>query len=260
MVACVVGRWKAKLTRAVGHAGAMAGGDDDAGAKERWFMAKFGVDGIFTPENPVFSARGAVVTNIAHIPAALTAVMRENATRPDFEPEGSLALKPWFASTRGITLPPALDLPVVEAVAPYNEQIRQLNRQIGAVFPRQSLKDASGASQLDPKTQVATLHGVSMLDAAQYPLETNIALALVHEAGGENDRALVNVAVGSCDQPARHHRAGGGPGGPRRRQRAQRGDGRRRLPGRPKADGAGTPRGAGPGRALLRGGAQGRSG
>lgn len=198
VVACVVGRWKGKLTRAVGHAGAMAGGDDDAGAKEQWFMAKFGVDGIFTPDNPVFSARGAVVTNIAHIPAALTAVMRENATRPDFEPEGSLALKPWFASTRGIGLPKDLDLPVVEAVAPYDEQIAQLNRQVGSVFPRQSLKDASGASQLDPKTQVATLHGVSMLDAAQYPLETNIALALVHEAGGENDRALVNVAVGSA--------------------------------------------------------------
>src|SRR3954471_19916920 len=197
VIACVVGRWKARLTRAVGHAGAMAGGDDDAGAKEQWFMAKFGVDGIFTPENPVFSARGAVVTNIAHIPAALTAVMRENATRPDFEPEGILALKPWFASTRGISLPKDLDLPVVEAVAPYNEQINQLNRQIGAVLPRQSLKDASGASQLDPKTQVATLHGVSMLAAAQYPLETNIALALVHEAGGDNDRALVNVAVAS---------------------------------------------------------------
>src|SRR3954462_5762849 len=198
VVACVVGRWKSRLTRAVGHAGAMAGGDDHAAAKERWFMEKFGVDGVFTPENPVFSARGAVVTNIAHIPAALTAVMRENATRPDFEPGGSLALKPWFASTRGIALPPALDLPVVEAAAPYNEQISQLNRQVGAVLPRQSLKDASGASQLDPMSQVASLHGVSMLDAAQYPLEANIALALVHEAGSDNDRALVNVAVGSA--------------------------------------------------------------
>jgi len=29
------------------------------------------------------------VTNIAHIPAALTAVMRENGVAPDFEPEGS---------------------------------------------------------------------------------------------------------------------------------------------------------------------------
>src|SRR3954454_15572844 len=84
VVACVVGRWKSKLTRAVGHAGALAGGNDDAAGKERWFMEKFGVDGIFTPDQPVYSAKGAVVTNIAHIPAALTAVMRDNATRPDF--------------------------------------------------------------------------------------------------------------------------------------------------------------------------------
>src|SRR3954454_1250254 len=131
LVACVVGRWKNKLTRAVGHAGAMAGGNDDAAGKERWFMEKFAVDGIFTPERPVFSARGAVVANIAHIPAALTAVMRENATRPDFDPERSLALKPWFASARAITLPKDPGLRVVEAVAPYNEQIGQLNRQVG---------------------------------------------------------------------------------------------------------------------------------
>src|SRR5439155_3927973 len=35
VVACVDGRWKAKLTRAVGHAGAMAGGHDDAAGKAR---------------------------------------------------------------------------------------------------------------------------------------------------------------------------------------------------------------------------------
>ncbi len=50
VVVCVVGRWKAKLTRAVGHAGAMAGSGDSAEAKERWFMDAFGVDGFFTPE------------------------------------------------------------------------------------------------------------------------------------------------------------------------------------------------------------------
>ena len=58
VVACVVGRWKSKLTRAVGHAGAMAGGHDDAQAKERWFMEKFGVDAIFTPEQPVVLRQG----------------------------------------------------------------------------------------------------------------------------------------------------------------------------------------------------------
>jgi len=197
VVACVVGRWKSRLTRAVGHAGALAGGDDHAAAKECWFMAKFGVTDVFTPGNPVFSAGGAVVTNIAHIPQALTAVMQENGVRPDFAPEGSLALKPWFASNAELTLPPELDLPEVAAIQPYNRQIEGLNTQIGASFPRQSMKDSSGASQLDPTTQVATLYGVSMLEAAQHPLEANVCLALAHEIGGENDKALVNVALGA---------------------------------------------------------------
>ncbi|MBS0293677.1 MAG: CoA-binding protein [Proteobacteria bacterium] len=195
VVACVVGRWKSKLTRAVGHAGAMAGGTDDAQAKERWFMEKFGVDDLFTPDKPVFSAKGAVVTNIAHIPAALTAVMRANATMPDFAPEGSLALKPWFGSDEGLQLPEALRLPVVEAIAPYNEQIAVLNTQIGSVVPRQTMKDTSGASQMDAKTQVSSLHGTSMLHAATLPLESNVALALVHDAGGENDRKLIAPTI-----------------------------------------------------------------
>jgi succinyl-CoA synthetase alpha subunit len=197
VVACIVGRWKSKLTRAVGHAGAMAGGSDDAAGKERWFMDKFGVDSIFSPDKPIFSAKGAVVTNIAHIPAALTAVMRENATRQDFAPEGSLALKPWFGSNQHLALPAALDIPVVAAASPYDEQIAAFARQIGTVLPRQTMKDCSGASQMDAKTQITSLHGVSMLDAAQNSLEANVSLALLHEAGGENDRKLVNVAIGA---------------------------------------------------------------
>ncbi|MBR8257570.1 CoA-binding protein [Burkholderia ambifaria] len=195
VVACVVGRWKSQLTRAVGHAGAMAGGADDARAKERWFMDKFGVDRVFTPEEPCFSPRGAVVTNIAHIPAALTAVMLANATIPDFDPEGDLGLKPWFASDHGIPLPGELAIPVVEAIAPYNAQIAALNAQIGAISPRQSLKDASGASQMDAKTQITSLHGASMLEAASHSLESNVCLALLQKFGNEHDEKLVNVAV-----------------------------------------------------------------
>ena len=197
VIACVVGRWKARLTRAVGHAGAMAGGKDDAASKERWFMEKFGVDNIYTTENPVFSLRGAVVTNIAHIAPALTAVMRANACLPDFEPEGSLSLKAWFGSNQGLALPPALDMPVVEAMAPYATQIARLNSHVGALFPRQPMKDASGASRMDTATQITSLHGMSMLDAAQYPFEANLALSLMHDPGGVNDRATVNAAVGS---------------------------------------------------------------
>jgi hypothetical protein len=197
VVACVVGRWKAKLTRAVGHAGAMAGGADDAASKERWFMDKFGVDGLFTPERPIVSPKGAVVANIAHIPMALTALMRENATRPDFAAEGSLALKPWFGSSQGLALATDLDIPVVEAAPPYNQQIAALAGQIGVVLPRQPMKDCSGASQMDARTQVSSLYRMSMLEAAQHPLEANVNLALMHELGGENDRKLINVAVGA---------------------------------------------------------------
>src|SRR5262249_42863698 len=153
------------------------------------------VDSVFTPEDPVFSARGAVVTNIAHIPLALTAVMRENATRPDFAPEGSLALKPWFGSSQGLALPPELDLPVVTALAPYDQQIAAVDRQIGAVFPRQAMKDASGASQMHQATQVTSLHGLSMLDAARNSFEANLYFALLREAASENEKAIVNLAV-----------------------------------------------------------------
>ena len=195
IVACVVGRWKAKLTRAVGHAGAMAGSGDDAATKERWFMEMFGVDGVFTPDDPVCSAKGAVVTNIAHIPQALTKVMALNGIEPDFAPKGDLSLKAWFGNNQGLTLPPELDLPVVEAPAPYDGQIKELRRQVGAVFIRQSMKDASGATVMDPATQVTSLHGVSMLDAAREPFEANLCLAVLRERNGPNDNALANVAI-----------------------------------------------------------------
>jgi succinyl-CoA synthetase alpha subunit len=195
VVACVVGRWKSKLTRAVGHAGAMAGAGDRAEDKERWFMETFGVDALFTPECPVVSAKGAVVTNIAHIPVALTAVMKLNGVAPDFRARGSLALKPWIANDQGLALPPDIALPTVEALAPYNLQIAALKQQVGAVIPRQNMKDKSGATVMDPLTQVTSVHGHSVLDLAVQPLEANFALPLVHEIATENDRAMLDIAV-----------------------------------------------------------------
>jgi succinyl-CoA synthetase alpha subunit len=195
VVACVVGRWKANLTRAVGHAGAIGGSGDSAIAKEKWFMDKFGVDSVFTPENPVCSKKGAVVTNISHIPLALTAVMRLNGVEKDFPPEGNLELKPWFGDNQGIKLPAALDIPVVEALVPYNVQITELLKHVGAIFPRQSMKDCSGSSVMDPKTQVTKVNGISILDSSKQPLESNLCLALVREFNDANDNALFNLAV-----------------------------------------------------------------
>ncbi|MFV1951437.1 MAG: CoA-binding protein [Nitrospinota bacterium] len=196
-VACIVGRWKARLTKACGHAGSLAGSGDDAAAKEKWFMDYFDVDDIYTPENPVFSKKGAVVTNIAYIPEALTRVMEANGIESDFEPQGDLSLKCWFADNQGLSLPPELDIPVVEAVTPYNEQIEKVNRQIGSQFPREALKDASGASMMDPKTQVTKVHNVSILDASKYSLEENLVFSLTKEHPDEYRRGLANIAFNS---------------------------------------------------------------
>ncbi len=195
IVACVVGRWKAKLTRAVGHAGAMAGTGDSAEAKEKWFLNALKVNGIFTPETPIVSQAGAVVTNISHIPAALSAVMKLNGVEPDFEPEGDLTLKPWLGSNQGLELPPELDMPPVEAIQPYRSQLAELSQQVGAVFPREVMKDRSGSSMMDAKTQVTKVSGVSILDTANFPLESNYCLALVREHNDDNDNALFNTAI-----------------------------------------------------------------
>ncbi|MEK7313878.1 MAG: CoA-binding protein, partial [Deltaproteobacteria bacterium] len=136
-VACVVGRWKARLTKACGHAGSLAGSGDDAAAKEKWYMRYFGVNDIYTPEKPVFSKKGAVVTNIAHIPEALSKVMALNGIKPDFESKGNLSLKCWLASNSTISLPKELDVQQVKAASPYDEQIETLLRQVGAQYPRQ---------------------------------------------------------------------------------------------------------------------------
>ena len=195
VVACVVGRWKDRLTKACGHAGAIAGSGDNAAAKEAWFMEKFGVDGIFSSERPVCSAKGAVVTNIADVPAALTAVMHLNGRAPDFAPIGDLSMKCWFADDTGLALPAELDVRPVAAVEPYREQIEAVNRQIGVIPPRETMKDASGASLMDPQTQITRLHGISVLEMATRPYEDNLVLALVREYPDGTGRALANVVL-----------------------------------------------------------------
>jgi succinyl-CoA synthetase alpha subunit len=195
VIACVVGRWKDKLTRACGHAGAMAGAGDNAEEKERWFMTKFGVNDIYTPANPVFSTKGAVVTNIAHIPEALTAVMKANGIEPDFEPIGNLSLKPWLGNNQDIELPSHLNIDLVEAISPYKEQLAVLTDQLGIILPRQTMKDTSGATMMDPKTQVSKIYGTSVLETARHTYEDNLVMSMVQKYPDDNGRALANVLL-----------------------------------------------------------------
>ena len=195
VVACVVGRWKAKLSKACGHAGSLAGSGDDALAKEKWFMDYFGVDGIYTPQKPIFSKKGALVTNIAHIPEAVTKVMELNGLKPDFAPKGSLDLKSWFGNNQGLSLPPELDVEVVEASEPYNEQIEALDKMVGAQHRRETLKDASGASMMDPKTQVSKIHSTSILDASVKTFEANLVYALTRVYTCDYGEKIANIVL-----------------------------------------------------------------
>jgi hypothetical protein len=63
------------------------------------------------------------------------------------------------------------------------------------VIARQNMKDKSGASMMDPATQVTSVHGHTVLELALQPLQANFALPLVHEAAGPNDRAMLDIAV-----------------------------------------------------------------
>ncbi|MCP4701914.1 MAG: CoA-binding protein, partial [Gammaproteobacteria bacterium] len=96
IVACVTGRWKKNLQRACGHAGAMAGGGDDAEAKEKWFDSYFGV-GEFDPKSNTVSERGVRVSSIQHIPDAMRAIYEKLGDKLDFPSTGDLSLKPWLA-------------------------------------------------------------------------------------------------------------------------------------------------------------------
>jgi hypothetical protein len=121
--------------------------------------------------------------------------MELNGMEPDFEPKGDLSLKCWFSNNAGLTLPKELDINSVRAVSPYDEQIAYINRHIGAHYPRQPLKDTSGASLMDPKTQVTKVHNISILEASKLSLEENLVMSLVKDYPDEYGRALANIAL-----------------------------------------------------------------
>jgi len=195
MVVCVTGRWKSQLTRAVGHAGALAGDGDDAESKEKWFDSYLKMK-AFDPEKPEkVSKKGIRVSSIQHIPIAVKAVFDKLGLANDFEPFGDLSLKPWMGKDFKHKLPVTLRLPVVEAMSPYNHEIKKFNRELGASFLRRRMRNASGASRIDAKTQIAELYGTPVVDLVEYPFESNIVFALIKEHPRKEDLPFVNACL-----------------------------------------------------------------
>ncbi len=194
IVACITGRWKKNITRACGHAGAIGGSGDDAIAKEEWFDSYFGME-EYNPDKAKVSKKGIRVNSIQYIPEALKLVMRKHGVSSDFKPIGDLSLKPWFANDIGLKLPKNLSIPVVKAIKPYCDEIEIVNRQIGASYLRGSMRNKSGASKMDRKTQITELHGRTILDLTRYSFETNIFFALTKTTLKKEHQKLLNIIL-----------------------------------------------------------------
>ena len=195
IIACVTGRWKSNLSRAVGHAGALAGSNDDAESKEKWFDEYFEVP-VFDPEFPEkVGKKGVRITSIQHAPLAAKALYNLIGIEADFEPKGDLSLKAWMGNDFGLNLPPNLRLDTVEALAPYNEQIKEANKQLGANFLKQKMRNASGASRINAKTQVAELHSKPVIDLIDFPLESNMIFAITKMHPDKSSYELINICL-----------------------------------------------------------------
>ncbi|WP_419661099.1 SucD2: succinyl-CoA ligase, subunit alpha [Desulfosarcina variabilis str. Montpellier] len=177
IVCCVTGRWKANLSRAVGHAGAIAGGGDDALAKEKWFDSYFGVE-MFNPDSPKVSKKGVRIESIQDAPTAMAAIYKEIGQESDFAPKGDLSLKPWFVKDQRTAFPEKLQMTAVEAMEPYNDTIKRLGNQVGAQLTRENMRNKSGASMMNPVTQVTEVHGIPVLDLVVKPFALSNFFAL----------------------------------------------------------------------------------
>lgn len=180
LIACVTGRWKSFLARPCGHAGAMAGGSDDAFAKEAWFDDYFQVP-AFCADNPRVGPRGVRVTTIQDLPAAVGAVMGHLGEQPDFPPQGDLSLKPWLVNHQGLPLPEELRLAPTIPPAPYDLQLAEANRLVGACLVRESMRNASSATRVDEETQQTELHGKPILDLIDQPFSATCLFALLRQ-------------------------------------------------------------------------------
>jgi succinyl-CoA synthetase alpha subunit/citrate synthase len=205
IIVTVTGRWKAKLSRAVGHAGALAGSNDDALSKEKWFDSYFGTDAFDENKPENISKKGIRVTSIQHIPLALKAVYAKLGKQPDFPSEGDLSLKPWYANDMDWNLPDHLKIPLVEAMPPYNQQITQANKALGATYLRQKMRNASGASKMDAKTHISELHNVKVTELSNNPIEENILFAITKQKPKNSDLELINFILNYLSKSPESH-------------------------------------------------------
>jgi len=84
---------------------------------------------------------------------------------------------------------------VVKALSPYDKEIEYVNKQLGAIYLRQNMRNASGASTMNAKTQVGELHGKGVTELAGNTYEENIYFALAKTMSGKKNISIINFLL-----------------------------------------------------------------
>jgi citrate synthase len=124
----------------------------------------------------------------------MRAVFERIGEKPDFERSGDLSLKLWIGDRR-MPMPKHLDLPVVRAIPPYDRQIADVQKQLGAHFLRQNMRNKSGATRMDPKTQVTEVHGKTVLELSTKSFEENAYFSLAGRMPEKDELPALNVML-----------------------------------------------------------------
>jgi hypothetical protein len=126
---------------------ALAGSGDDAESKEQWFDDYFGVPCVRSGRT---RSRQTGRSHRLHstLPEAPKAVFAAAAKRAISPPRRSVA-ELWISDSL-MPLPPEQDVPVVRAMPPYDQQIKEINKHSGRPFSPAEHGGQVRGSRMDP--------------------------------------------------------------------------------------------------------------
>jgi citrate synthase len=127
------------------------------------------------------------------MPAAVKAVMEQFGEASDFGPEGDLSLKPWMVNHQSVPIPEQLRLTPVPPPSPYDLQLVEANKQVGAALARESMRNASSATRVVEETQQTELYGTPILDLVEKPFAASCLFALLRYQLPDSAAPLANA-------------------------------------------------------------------
>jgi len=80
-------------------------------------------------------------------------------------------------------------------MAPYGSTIKRIGNQVGAQISRESMRNKSGASMMNAKSQITEVHGISVLDLVDKEFAGTNLFALTKQLPDASEMPLVNAIM-----------------------------------------------------------------